>query len=103
MERTSCRSCYNPVLTSSKAYGSKFTRLDSIARDILAILGASVPVERLFSSSGLTLRDNCARMTAVTAGKTVIAKEWLKCGLGDGINHLEGVRIWEKESSEESE
>ena len=62
-----------------------------------------MPVERLFSSSGLTLRDNRARMTAVTAGKTVITKEWLKRGLGDDINHLEGVRIWEKESESESE
>ncbi|KZV62896.1 hypothetical protein PENSPDRAFT_710671, partial [Peniophora sp. CONT] len=84
-------------------YGNKFTSLDSVACDILAILGVSVPVERLISSSGLTLRDNRARMTAVTAGKTVIAKEWLKRGLGEEINHLEDVRIWEKESSDESE
>ena len=63
----------------------------------------SVPVERLFSSSGLTLRDNRARLTATTAGKTVITKEWLKRGFGEGIDYLEGVAIWEKESGDEYE
>jgi hypothetical protein len=35
-------------------------------------------------------------MTAESASKTVVAKEWLKKGLGDGfLNYLHEVRILE--------
>ncbi|VDC00043.1 unnamed protein product [Peniophora sp. CBMAI 1063] len=91
------------ILSWWSAYGSKFAPLDAIVRDILAIHGVSVSVERLFSSSGLTLHDNRARLTAVMAGKTIITKEWLKRGFGEGVDYLEGVAIWEKDSDEESD
>jgi hypothetical protein len=34
-------------------------------------------------------------MTAESASKTVVAKEWLKKGLGDSLNYLDEVRILE--------
>jgi hypothetical protein len=34
-------------------------------------------------------------MTAESASKTVVVKEWLKKGLGDGLNYLDEVRILE--------
>jgi hypothetical protein len=32
-------------------------------------------------------------MTATSASKTVVAKEWLKQGLGNGIDYLDGQQI----------
>jgi hypothetical protein len=32
-------------------------------------------------------------MTAASASKTVVAKEWLKRGFGDGIEYLDGQQI----------
>jgi hypothetical protein len=32
-------------------------------------------------------------MTAASASKTVVAKEWLKHGLGNGIEYLDGQQI----------
>jgi hypothetical protein len=32
-------------------------------------------------------------LTPDSAWKTVISKEWLKAGLGKGLNHLNGVAI----------
>jgi hypothetical protein len=32
-------------------------------------------------------------MTATSASKTVVAKEWLKKGYGEGVNYLDDVRI----------
>jgi hypothetical protein len=34
-------------------------------------------------------------MTAESASKTVVAKEWLKKGLDDGLNYLDEVHILE--------
>ncbi|KIM76658.1 hypothetical protein PILCRDRAFT_12545 [Piloderma croceum F 1598] len=69
--------------------------LSRIARDILAIPGVSISVEWLFSSSKHTLSDSRSLMTAESASKTVVAKEWLKKGLGDGLNYLDEVHILE--------
>ena len=66
-----------------------FPVLSRIAHDILAIPGVSISVERLFSSSKHTLSDARSAMTAESASKTVVAKEWLKKGLGPwGRNEL---------------
>jgi hypothetical protein len=72
-----------------------FPVLARIARDILAIPGVSISVERLFSSSKHTLSDSRSSMTAESASKTVVVKEWLKKGFGDGVNYLDGFRIQE--------
>jgi hypothetical protein len=70
-----------------------FPVLARIARDILAIPGVSISVERLFSSSKHTLSDSRSSMTATSASKTVVTKELLKKGYGEGINYLDNVRI----------
>ena len=64
-----------------------------MARDILAVPGVSIGVERLFSSCGHTLTDARASMTAETAAKTIVAKEWLRCGLAEDVDYLDGVSI----------
>ena len=73
-------------------HATDFPVLACIARDILAIPGVSISVERLFSSSKHTLSDSRSSLTAQSASKTVIAKEWLKKGLGEGVNYLDNVR-----------
>ncbi|KIJ06441.1 hypothetical protein PAXINDRAFT_87244, partial [Paxillus involutus ATCC 200175] len=72
---------------------TQFPVLSQIARDILAIPGVSVSVERLFSSTKHTLSDSRSSMTAITASKTVITKEWLRKGLGEDINYLANISI----------
>jgi hypothetical protein len=62
--------------------------LARIARDILAIPGVSISVERLFSSSKHTLSDSRSSLTAESASKTIVTKEWLRKGLGDRVNYL---------------
>ncbi|KIJ13542.1 hypothetical protein PAXINDRAFT_31165, partial [Paxillus involutus ATCC 200175] len=57
---------------------TQFPVLSQIARDVLAIPGVSVLVERLFSSTKHTLTDSRSRMTVMTASRTVVTKEWLK-------------------------
>jgi hypothetical protein len=74
-------------------HAADFPILSLIARDILAIPGVSISVERLFSSSKHTLSDSRSSMTAASASKTVVAKEWLKQGLGNGIDYLDGQQI----------
>jgi hypothetical protein len=69
-----------------------FPVLARIARDILAIPGVSISVERLFSSSKHTLSDARSSLTAESASKTVVAKELLKKGFGEGLNYLDDVR-----------
>ncbi len=64
-----------------------------MSRDILAIPAASVSVERLFSSAKKTLTDARSSMSAATAAKTILAKQWLKKGLGDGIRFLTGDEL----------
>jgi hAT family C-terminal dimerisation region len=78
---------------SLQIHAVDFPILALIARDILAIPGVSISVERLFSSSKHTLSDSRSAMTAESASKTVVAKEWLKKGLGVGINYLDDVRV----------
>ncbi|VDC05823.1 unnamed protein product, partial [Peniophora sp. CBMAI 1063] len=46
------------ILPWWSAYGNKFAPLGAIAHDVLVIQGTSTPVECLFLSSGLTLRNN---------------------------------------------
>jgi hypothetical protein len=64
-----------------------------MTRDILAIPGVSVAVERLFSSCRRTMTEERGSLTPDSAWKTVISKEWLKAGLGKGLNYLDGVAI----------
>ncbi|KIJ05366.1 hypothetical protein PAXINDRAFT_68821, partial [Paxillus involutus ATCC 200175] len=73
---------------------NQFPVLLWIARDVLAIPGVSMSVERLFSSTKHTLMDSRSSMTAVTALMTVVTKEWLRKGLGEGISYLTDVSIW---------
>jgi hypothetical protein len=68
-----------------------FPMLSHIARDVLAIPGVSISVERLFSSSKHTLLDSRSSLAAKSASKTVVVKEWLKKGFGEDIHYLENV------------
>ncbi|EIW59258.1 uncharacterized protein TRAVEDRAFT_121626, partial [Trametes versicolor FP-101664 SS1] len=70
-----------------------FPILSRIARDVLAIPGVSIAVERLFSSCRHTLSDSRSSLSADSASKTVITKEWLKRGFGDDVNYLEHISI----------
>jgi hypothetical protein len=76
-----------------KKHAGIFPILSRIARDVLAVPGVSISVERLFSSSKHTLSDARSSMTAESASKTVVTKEWLKKGLGDGVDYLDGCRL----------
>lgn len=64
--------------------------LARIARDILAIPGVSVAVERLFSHCRKTLTESRSSLAAESAARTVVCKDLLKLGLGDEISYLEG-------------
>ncbi|KAJ6587702.1 hypothetical protein B0H10DRAFT_1925605 [Mycena sp. CBHHK59/15] len=57
------------------------------------IPGVSIAVERLFSSSKHTMSDARSSMAASTASSTVVAKELLNAGFGEGLDYLEGVSI----------
>ena len=78
---------------SLQTYAVHFLVLARIARDILAIPGVSISVERLFSSSKHTLSDSRSSLSAESASKTVVAKEWLKNGFGEGLDYLDNVQI----------
>jgi hypothetical protein len=67
--------------------------LACIARNILTIPGVSISVERLFSSSKHTLLDMWSSLSAESASKIVVAKEWLKNSFGDGLDYLDNVHI----------
>ena len=67
--------------------------LSHIARDVLAIPGVSISVERFFSQSKHTLTDSRSRLLATTASRTILSKEWLKLGLGDTVHYLDGRSI----------
>ncbi|KAF7370112.1 Reverse transcriptase-RNase H-integrase [Mycena sanguinolenta] len=62
-----------------------------VVRDILAIPSVSISIERLFSSVKRTLTDSCSSMIAETACVDIVTKEWLKSGLGEGINYMDFV------------
>ena len=78
---------------SNQTHSLDYLVLARNARDILAIPGVSISVERLFSSSKHTLSDTCSLLTAISASKTVVTKEWLKKGYGVDINYLDDVCI----------
>lgn len=42
------------------------------------------------------MSDTRASLTSETASRTVIAKEWLRRGLGEGLEYLDGVSIRRK-------
>jgi hAT family C-terminal dimerisation region len=68
-----------------------FPVLAHIAHNILAILaipGASISVEHLFSSSEQTLSYSHSLLTAESVSKTVVAKELLKNSFSKGLNYL---------------
>ena len=67
-----------------------------VARDILAIPGVSISVERLFSGLKHTLSDARASMTAETASVDIVTKEWLKSGLAEGVNYMDFIKIHAK-------
>jgi len=81
------------VLTWWKDHAEQFPILSRIARDILAIPGVSIAVERLFSSCRHTMADERASMNIDSVWKTIIAKEWLKRGMADNLDYLDGIRI----------
>lgn len=64
--------------------GGRHPVLVRAARDILAIPGVSVSVERMFSSLRHTLSDERASMVAQTIRMSVLSKERLKTNLGSG-------------------
>lgn len=74
-------------------HGCNLPILARAARDVLAVPGVSIGVERLFSSCRHTLTDSRSSLTAVSAALTVITKEWMKRGWGDNIAYLTGMSI----------
>ena len=84
---------YSQLLTifPSQLYADHFPVLAHIAHDILTILGVSISVKHLFSSSKHTLSDAWSSLSAESASKTVIAKEWLKRGFSEGVSYLDYV------------
>jgi len=81
------------VLAWWKIHAIHFPVLARIARDVLTIPGVSIAVERLFSSSKHTMSDARSSMAAATASATVVAKELLNAGFGEGLDYLEGISI----------
>lgn len=81
------------ILFGFQMHATHFPVLSRIARDILAIPGVSIAVERLFSSSKHTMSDSRSSMAASTAATTVVTKELLNAGFGEGLDYLEGVSI----------
>ena len=64
-----------------------------VARDILAIPGVNISVERLFSSVKHTLTDARSSMTAEMAPLDIVTKERLKARLVDGINYMDFIKL----------
>ena len=82
-----------PPTTALQIHTIDFPVLTCIACDILAIPGVRISVEQLFLSSKHVLSNAHSAMTAESASRTVVAKEWLKKGFGVGINYFDDVRI----------
>ena len=72
-------------------YANHFPVLACIAHDILTIPGVGISVKHLFSSRKHTLSDTQTSLSAKSASKTVVAKEWLKRGFGEGVNYLDDI------------
>ncbi|KAJ7312825.1 hypothetical protein DFH08DRAFT_717185 [Mycena albidolilacea] len=64
-----------------------------VVQDILAIPGVSISIERLLSSVKHTLLDAQSFMTAEMVSVDIVTKEWLKLGLGQGINYADFIEI----------
>ncbi|KAF8587254.1 hypothetical protein K439DRAFT_1338919, partial [Ramaria rubella] len=76
-----------------QTHSTHFNVISCISRDILCIPGVSISVEWLFLSSKATIRDARSSTMATTASKTIVMKERLKKGFGEGIEYLEFVNI----------
>ncbi|EMD35092.1 hypothetical protein CERSUDRAFT_54364 [Gelatoporia subvermispora B] len=64
-----------------QAHETEFKVISRIAKDFLAIPGASVSVERLFSSSRHTCADTRCSLKAETITELMCVKEWIREGL----------------------
>src|ERR1700761_3874834 len=88
------------MLISNKQNQGTLKYMALVARDILAIPGVSISVERLFSSLKHTLSNARSSMTAETVSVDIVTKEWLKAGLVEGANYTDlsrstGRRIYQ--------
>ncbi|KAF7378021.1 Reverse transcriptase-RNase H-integrase [Mycena sanguinolenta] len=64
-----------------------------VARDILAIPGVSIAVERLFSSMKHTLTDDRTSMTPENSSMCIVTKERLKSGLCEGLDWTQLLNV----------
>lgn len=64
-----------------QAHAHEFPVIAAMARDFLAIPGASVSVERLFSASRHLCVDSRSSLKAETITEAMCAKRWLRDGL----------------------
>ncbi|TFY56694.1 hypothetical protein EVJ58_g7479 [Rhodofomes roseus] len=71
---------YDPLVWW-KEHAHKFPVIASMARDFLAIPGASVSVECLFSASRHLCVDTRSSLKAETISEAMCSKQWLKDGL----------------------
>ncbi|TFY51128.1 hypothetical protein EVJ58_g10725 [Rhodofomes roseus] len=69
-----------------REHAQEFPVIAAMARDFLAIPGASVSVERLFSASRHLCADTRSSLKAETITEAMCAKRWLKDGLFNFIN-----------------
>ena len=69
------------ILQWWKSNQIKFPILSKIARDYLAIQASSVPSERGFSSSGLTVSDLRSRLHPVAVRCLICLKSWFQLEL----------------------
>ena len=63
--------------TTQQAHDHEFLVIAKIARDFLAIPGASVSVERLFSSSRHICQDLWSSLQSKTIAELLLSKKWL--------------------------
>ena len=66
-----------------QANATKFPIIARIARDYLAVPGAIVPVERMFSRSRHLCKDTRAPLRAKTITEVMCMREWLQTGVMD--------------------
>ena len=69
------------ILQWWKTNQARYTILSKIARDYLAMQASSVPSERGFSSSGLTVSDLRSRLHPITIKCLMCLKSWFKLGI----------------------
>jgi hypothetical protein len=77
-------SCYLMVFATDncvQAHQHEFPIIACMARDFLAIPGAMVSVERLFSKSRHLCTDQRSSLKAATLTQAMCTKEWLREGL----------------------